>query len=389
MSLRKGFLLIGVGSLALLTSVGVADETAPATVANNENVAAAEQGAKPAAAEQGAKPAPSDSPAAAREAMEQLIEQLDAPDFDTRERACGKLAAMGKTAVAVLEKAAAKGNLEVSSRATTVLGKLLKSSDEATENAASEALQHLADGDSASAARKAKSILDRRNGLKNNGPGFVVPGNGFGGQIIINGGQLNINGGAMRTLSVKNANGVKEINAVEDGKTVKVLEDPAKGIKVEVSEKQNGKEVTKKYDAKNVEDLKKLPAGYEIYKKYVGDQPANGIMQFRIQAGGGNLQIPGNAIPAIPLQPALPLQPRQPLLPAPAMPRAAAPQANNPQQIEVATRLLKTLSSRLERLPKEHAYKNASPESKAELRKQIDGLSKQLESLREQLGDKQ
>ncbi len=41
MSLRKGFLLIGVGSLALLTSVGVADETAPATVANNENVAAA------------------------------------------------------------------------------------------------------------------------------------------------------------------------------------------------------------------------------------------------------------------------------------------------------------------------------------------------------------
>jgi hypothetical protein len=220
--------------------------------------------------------------------------------------------------------------------------------------------------------------------------GIVVPGNGFGGQIIINGGVMNIGGGAgMRTMSVKNINGVKEISVSENGKTVKIQDDPAQGIKVELTEKENGKEVTKKYEAKNVEELKKKhPAGYDLYKKYGGEQPGNGVMQFRVQAGG-NLQVPGNAIPAlpaIPLQPALPLQPGQ-LIPVPAGPGAVAPQGDN-HQLEVATLVVKNLSSRLERLQKTDACKNASPESKAELKKQIDELSKRLGDLRGQLDDK-
>jgi hypothetical protein len=219
-----------------------------------------------------------------------------------------------------------------------------------------------------------------------------MPGNGFGGRIIINGGQLNIGGGGMRTLTAKNVNGVKEINAIEDGKTVKILDDPAHGIKVELTEKQSGKEVTKKYDAKNVEELKKLPAGYDLYKKYVGEQPGIGGMQLQIQAGAGNLQIPGNAIPAIPLLPAFPLQPQRPMIPAipgPAIAPAAAPPVNNRQQIETVIWSVKTLSSRLERLKEADAFKSASPESKAELKRQIDDLSKQLEGLRKQLGDAQ
>ena len=132
MSLGKGFLVVGVGSLVLLTRLVVAGETVPAAAAAKGNAAAAEKDAKPAAT--------TESPAAG-ESVEQLIEQLDSADYDTREAACGKLAAKGKAAIAALEKAAANGNLEVSSRATTVLGKLLKSSDEATEKAATEALQ--------------------------------------------------------------------------------------------------------------------------------------------------------------------------------------------------------------------------------------------------------
>ena len=136
-------------------------------------------------------------------------------------------------------------------------------------------------------------------------------------------------------MSVKNVNGVKEINASEDGKTVKIQDDPAQGIKIELTEKQNGKEVTKKYEAKNVEELKKKqPAGYELYKKYGGEQPGNGAMQLRIQAGAGHCRSrampspPCPAMPAIPLQPALPLQPGQPLIPVPAAPgcRGAAGQ---------------------------------------------------------------
>ena len=88
-------------------------------------------------------------------------------------------------------------------------------------------------------------------------------------------------------MSVKNINGVKEISASEDGKTVKIKDDPAQGIKIELTEKQNGKEVTKKYDAKNVEELKKKqPAGYELYKKYGDEQPGNGLAASR-PAGRG------------------------------------------------------------------------------------------------------
>jgi len=372
MSVVKAFLVVCVGSLALLTALVVAEDKVPAAAAQGI-AAAAEKDAKPAAGE----------------SVEQLIEQLDSAEFDRRESACGMLAAKGKAAIAALEKASATGNLEVSSRATAVLGKLLNSADDATEKAAAQALQRLADGDSPAAARKAKSILEKKNGPKNNTPGIAVPGGfggpGFGGQIIINRGQLNIGGGGMRTMSVKNVNGVKEISATDDGKTVKIKDDPAQGIKIELTEKQNGKEVTKKYEAKNVEQLKKnQPAGYELYKKYCGDQPANGVMQFRIQAGGGNLLVPGNALPALPLQPALPL--KQPAPAAPVLPNAV-PQADN-QQVVVVTQLAKHLSSRIEQLQRAGTYKNASPESKADLKKQIDDLSKRLGELRGQLGEK-
>jgi hypothetical protein len=372
MSLGKGFLVLGVACLALFTRLVAADETAPA--AAKGDVAAADKEAKP--------PVVAAPSAAAGESTEQLIEQLDSAEFDKREAACGKLAAKGKAAIAALEKAAVNGDLEVSSRAATVLGKLLKSSDEATAKAATEALHRLAEGDSPAAARKAKSILEKKDGVKNNPQGTVVAGTGFGGQIIINGGMLNIGGGAMKTMSVKNVNGVKEINVAEDGKTVKIVDDPAQGIKVEMTEKQNGKDVTKKYEAKNVEELKKkLPAGYEIYKKY-GEQGGNGALQVQmgIQIGGGNLPLP-----------ALPPQPGQ-LLPNPAAPAppsvapAAALPADN-QQVDVATKLVKHLATKLEQLQKAEACKSASPEAKAELRKQIDELSKRLSDVRGQLGD--
>jgi hypothetical protein len=374
MSLGKGFLFAGLACFAMLTSLAMGGDVVPSTDSAQSKTATAEK-AKPAA-----------------ESVDQLIQQLDDSEYAAREAACGKLATKGKEAIPALEKAAANGNLEVSSRATTVLGKLLKSSNEPTQQAATEALQRLSEGDSPAAARKAKSILEKKDGMKNNAPGLngggiVVPGgNGFG-QIIINGGVLKIGGGgAMKTMSVKNVNGVKEINVSEDGKTVKIEDDPGKGIKVELTEKVNGKEVTKKYSAKNAEELKKKqPAGYEIYKKYASDQGGNGALQLQIQAGGLMPAMP--AMPAIPLQPALPLLPNPgQAVPAPAQPAATA-QSDN-RQVEVATSLVKHLSARLDQLQKAQACKTASPESKAELKKQINELSKRIEGVRGQLGDK-
>jgi hypothetical protein len=377
--------------MALLAGLVLADDAAKAIPADKERTAA-----KPATGAAEAKPADGAESPAAGESIEQLIEQLDAAEFKDREAACAKLTAKGKDAIPALEKAAANGNLEVSSRAATILGKLLKSSDEATENAALKSLHNLADGDSPAAARKAKSILEKKDGLKDNGQGMnmpggiILPGNGFGGRIIINGGQLNIGGGAtMKTMSVKNINGVKEIETSEDGKTVKIQDDPAQGIKIEVTEKENGKETAKKYEAKNVEDLKKNhPAGYELFKKYGGEQQGNG-MQLNMNLQGA---IPGNAMPALPLLPAMPAMPvipgqAQPLVPGQAVPGGFVPQTGR-SQIEAATRLAKNLSIRLERLQKAEAYKDATPESKAELKKQIEELSKRLDDVRGQLGNK-
>ena len=110
---------------------------------------------------------PGDKASSPGATIDQLIEQLDAADFAKREAACGDLAAKGKDAIPALEKAAVKGDLEVSSRALGVLGKLLKSSDDKTSKAAEVSLERLADGDSPAAA-KGQVVLDKKNGVTTN-----------------------------------------------------------------------------------------------------------------------------------------------------------------------------------------------------------------------------
>jgi hypothetical protein len=333
-----------------------------------------------------AKPSEKDGKAPSQNTtVDQLIEQLDAADFAKREAACGDLAAKGKEAIPALEKAAVKGDLEVCSRALGVLGKLLKSTDDKTSKAAEDSLQRLADGDSPAAARKAKSILDKKNGVtsNNNNPfqpngGMMMPGGFGGGRIIINGGMLQIGGGgAVKSLSVSNNNGVRQIKATDGDKTVKIDDDPANGIKIECTDKVNGKEVTKKYEAKNVDELKKKePEGYKLYKQY-GEQNGNGGA-VQLQLGGAQIiPIQPNALPAIPLQPAMPA--------VPAVPPAA--QDNN-VQLDIAATRLKRITAQLDALRNNEAVKNASNERKAELKKQIDELKQRADELQKQLDKK-
>ena len=321
---------------------------------------------------------------------DQLIEQLDAADFAKREAACSDLAAKGNAAIPALEKAAVKGDLEVSSRALTVLGKLLKSADDKTSKTAEKSLERLADGDSPAAARKAKSILDKKNGVttnnnNNNNPfqqnGMMMPGGFGGGRIIINGGMLQIGGGgAVKTLSVSNNNGVRQIKATDGDKAVKIEDDPANGIKIQCTDKVNGKEVTKKYEAKNADDLKKKePEGYKLYKEYGERQGNGGAVQLQLGAAPF-MPIQPNLFPAIPLQRAMPVQPAVPVTPG-------AGQDNN-VQLDIATTNLKRITAQLERLRNNEALKNASDERKAELRKQVDELTKNADELRKQLDKK-
>ena len=98
---------------------------------------------------------------------------------------------------------------------------------------------------------------------------------------------------------MKVVNGVKEIEVEEGGKKVKITDDPQQGIKIEVTSKENGKEVTKKYEAKDAKELeKKQPEGYKLYKEHAVDQNVGGgggILQFQFNAGGIQL---APAVPA-------------------------------------------------------------------------------------------
>src|SRR5687768_11032011 len=111
-----------------------------------------------------------------------------------------------------------------------------------------------------------------------------------------------------RRVSIREANGRREIEHVENGKTTKIVKNPNGSIEAETTEKQNGKDVTKKVEAKDLEDLKKKdPDAAKIFEQFTPN-------------GAGNIQIqPGFApdrfgIPNLPA--ALPDRPGVPNLPA-------------------------------------------------------------------------
>jgi len=232
---------------AMAVETGTAEQPAPAT--------------KPAVA----APMPAKTP----QEIAQLIEDLDHTEFARREEASRRLEATGKACISALESAAASRKPEPSARAMELLKTFADREDEATKAAAMKALEKLAAGDSP-AADDAKKFLDARRPRPQQGP--------FG--IRIAQGGL-----AVRRMSVKNVNGVKEIEADEDGRSVKILEDPQKGISVEVTQKKNGKDETKKYEAKTAAELeKKHPEAHKLYKQYSGG--AGGAIQVIAAAGG-------------------------------------------------------------------------------------------------------
>jgi hypothetical protein len=237
-----------------------------------------------------------DDPAPADEAqIAKLIEQLDAPRFADRQDAQQKLAEAGKAALPAVEKASQSENREVSGRALEVLERHFKGNDEQLKAAAKESLERLAKHQSESVARRAKDIVSPPQPPM---PPAVpnVPNLRIGGARI----QIQVGGNAggnFRKVTVKNVNGVKETEVEENGRKLKIVDDPANGIKVDVTETKDGKETTKTYEAKNAEELKtKHPEAHKLYEEF-GKGPA-GVQIQGIRIGpGGAVPIPG-AVPA-------------------------------------------------------------------------------------------
>lgn len=213
----------------------------------------------------------------------ELIQQLNADEFADREAASKELTARGKEAVGALIEAAQGTSPEASSRALDILRKHHEGEQPELKAAAKEALQKLAAGDGA-AARSAGEILAPK-------PMPVTP-NAVGPRIAVRPG-IRLGGGAVRIaiaggagakrVSIKNVDGVKEIEVVEDARTTKINEDPAKGIKVKVTEKKDDKEESKEFEVKNAEELKeKHPEIHKIYEQY-----AKGFAGGDVIIGGG------------------------------------------------------------------------------------------------------
>ena len=282
-----------------------------------------------------------------------LIKQLDAEGFQDREQAAEKLQVLGKQAVPALTEAAKAGPLEATVRSIQILQNLMESKDKSAADEAKSALEKLAESGNASTARRAKSALTPKPqpmppALRNRiGIGafpnraFPIPaGPAFGGN-------------AVRRVSTRITNGSKVVEVQENDRTVKIQEHPKDGIHIEVTEKKNGKDVTEKFAAKNLDELKKNnPKGHEIYKQY--ERYMNRPEAARVFGGVGAA-------------------------------RPAALQRANAGRLDLAGRLMQSMGRHLESVADENAIKESSNESREALKKDIAEMKNRLTEIEKQL----
>jgi hypothetical protein len=216
------------------------------------------QTAPPAAPAAGAP----DQPAAKADATPQqqkiadLVKQLGADDFATRDAASNELMKIGPEALPALKEA-------------------LKSEDPSIQSYAEYLVPRI------EGARDGRRAPARRGavGQPRIGPGVGLPAD----VLVARGGRININ--------VAANNGVRTTKIVDGDRTVVIDEGPD-GIRMNVTDNDGGKPVQKDYEAKNIEELRKNnPEAADIYDKYT----ARG----RALAIGGNARIMRLAPPQI------------------------------------------------------------------------------------------
>lgn len=209
-----------------------------------------------------------------------LVRQMDSDKFSERKHATQQLSAMGASAIAAVKDAATSDSREVVERAFSILEGHFREGDSETKKAARAALEQLAATDGR-AARRAKQILNPQP-ASNQSVQVFRPGQIIIGAPAIARVQIRQAGGNGRKFRMRVVNGVKDITVEEDGKKIEIKEDPNNGIKLEVTEKKDGKEATKKYEAKDAAQLKKNhPEAYKLYEKHAKQ---NGKIQIRAAA---------------------------------------------------------------------------------------------------------
>jgi hypothetical protein len=321
--------------------------------------------------------------------IDKLIAQLDSDQFGQREAAGVELQAIALPAVAALRKAAVGNSLEVSYRAVDILRRLFASSDAAVKAAAREALEGIARSGHGAAAPRAAAVLKPKPKLEDNPWGPFGLGRGRPMRLAPNlqGFNLvvgpNVLGGgiATRRVTTSTVNGVKETEAEEVGRKIKIRQDAQGGIQIEITTSKNGQPVTEKYAAKNAAELKnKHPQAHDLYQQYAVGQGAAGMAINGMGPGWapGNMPniFPGNLPIFVPgNMPKMPIPPAAGAAPAPIV-RSSA---------DTAARMVKVLGAHLARLTEKGALESASKESREELKKQVAQLQRQLAELDQRL----
>lgn len=298
----------------------------------------------------------------ARLSVADLIKQLDAESFGARQAASEDLTKRGAEVIPALTEAAKSESPETVTRALDILRKQFESSDAGIKAAAKAALQKLATGEGA-VARRVAAILATPPANQPAATPNVFPAPAPGGIRVVGGavGAIRIAvaaaGGDGKRVTVKETDGVKEIEVVEGDRTVKIIEDPAKGIQVKVTTKKEGKEETKEYAAKDAAELKeKEPEAHKLYEQY--------------KAGGG-LRVEAVALPALLPAGFAPIAP--PGVPAPAAIRRL-PGKELAEQLDKVQKQLSEIAAKLKGIPENDA-------AAAEIKRALEALEQTKKDL--------
>ncbi len=198
------------------------------------------------------------SSASRHEQISELIQQLEHAEFSERQAATQKLAEAGAGALPQLEIAAAGDSREASRRALEIVKQHFQKGDAAIRNDARESLSRLAKNENSAIAQRAHDVIypPRSSMLP---PGFQLPkarGGGAPPQFT-------------RTVTSHESNGRREVEVRENDRKTKIQTLPGGQIQFEFTEQVNGRDVTRKIDAKDFGELKQKDAeAAQVYELY-------------------------------------------------------------------------------------------------------------------------
>jgi hypothetical protein len=223
-----------------------------------------------------------------------LVEQLDSPNFSTRQAASRQLAEAGAEAMPALEQAIAHGSREASSRALDLFKRQLHDGSDELKAAARESLQRLAESNHASTAQRARDVLHppaARTGAAPFGQ-VPMPGRGRFNNVQFQGPNpfppaVNPAGmfAGVRRVSYSEINGRRGVEIAEQHRVIKMDTWPSGAIEIALTDKLNGRDVTRRIQAKDRDELvRKDPETAKIYDQFQrggvpGLMPGFGVKQ--------------------------------------------------------------------------------------------------------------